>query len=120
MKTTTALGAFFAACSLAACGSGDDEASVDIPDGATLCGVYAEVYQPILSDPTAFGEDGWEDEAGELLAQSRVLAQLAPADQAENADANVAYFQALADIESAADHVAASNEFNTYLRTTCG
>ncbi len=120
MRTTTAFGAILAACALTACGSDDDDASMGVPDGATLCGVYAEDYRPILNDPTPFGEDGWEEEAQALLAQAQVLERLAPTDQAENADANVAYFQALADIESATDHVAASNEFNAYLRTTCG
>ena len=103
---------------LAGCG-GSDEAAVEVPEGATLCGVYTESYQPILTSPIAFGEDGWEEQANELVAHAKLLEQLAPADQADNAKANVGYFQAQADVASASEFVAGSNDFNTYLGSTC-
>ena len=90
-----------------------------VSDGATLCGVYTDEYRVVLDSPTPFGEDGWEDEAQELVRLAEVLEQLAPADQSANAAANVGYFQALADVESASELVADSNTFNVYLVETC-
>lgn len=107
---------------LAACGGDDDDAAggpVVVPDGATLCGTFNDDYFPILTSPTAFGEDGWEDEAAELVRLSQILEQLAPADQADNAAANVDYFEALAAVESASAFVPGSNAFNEFLVGTC-
>lgn len=109
-----------------ACGGSDDstadttnDTTVEVPDGATLCGVYTDEYKVIVDSPTPFGEDGWEDEAQELLRLAGVLEQLAPADQAADASANVGYFQALADVESASESIEGSNAFNLYLVETC-
>ena len=49
-----------------ACGGSDDstadttnDTTVEVPDGATLCGVYTDEYKVIVDSPTPFGEDGW-------------------------------------------------------------
>ena len=90
-----------------------------VPDDATLCAIYINEYKVILDSPTPFGEDGWEDEAQELVRLAGTLEELAPADQAANAAANVGYFQALADVESASEFVADSNAFNASLLEAC-
>ena len=112
-----------------ACGGSDESSSdsagtdappgVEVPDGATLCGTYADEYKVILDGPTVFGEDGWDAEAQELVRLATILQQLAPADQAANAAANVGYFQALADVESAGEFVDGSNAFNFFLIEDC-
>jgi hypothetical protein len=131
---TIAAVAVITALATAACGGADDttstadpivtesardETAVDVPEGATLCGVYTDEYQVLLDSPTPFGEDGWEDEAQELLRLAAVLEQLAPDEQAANAEANVGYFQALADVESASEFIEGSNAFNLFLIETC-
>ncbi|MEZ5376022.1 MAG: hypothetical protein R2733_05860 [Acidimicrobiales bacterium] len=118
-KCRSGLASLLAVSALTACGGGSDEASVAVPEGATLCSVYTDSYEPILSAPTAFGEDGWEDEAKQLVDLAKQLEQLAPAEQADNATANVGYFQALADVKSASEFVPGSNDFNSYLRSSC-
>ena len=139
--TLTVAAAIVAASSLAACGGGSDDAdagtdtvavtgtgavpegdpvaTVAIPEGATLCGVYLEEYKPILDTPIAFGEDGWEAEAAELVRISTIMAQLAPEEQRADADDNVRYFVALAEVSSADRYIEGSNAFNLYAIETC-
>ena len=97
----------------------DDGGGVEVPQGATLCSVYAGEYRSILDNPTPFGEDGWDDEAAELVELAMVLEELAPPEQAGPAEANVSYFQALANVESASEFVPDSNAFNLHLAETC-
>ncbi len=118
-KWNRALGALVLTVALVGCGGGSDELAVEVPEGVSLCDVYTDTYQPILLSPIAFGEDGWEDQANELVAQAQLLEQLAPPEQADNAKANVGYFQAQADVVSASEFVAGSNEFNAYIGSTC-
>ena len=120
LRPAVVLLALTAAAALAGCGGGDDAtAAAEVPEGATLCGVYAEDYQPILTNPTAFGEEGFEEEAQELVTLAQQLEALAPADVAEDAADNTGYFRALANTESASDFVSGSNAFNQYLAEEC-
>ncbi len=112
-------------------GCGDDESSsdasgdsggsggVEIPEGATFCSVFDGEYAEALSNAVPATDDGFQDAADAITEWAMVLQQLAPADVADLAQANVDYHRAQANMESASDFIPQSNEFATWARGNC-
>ncbi|MEZ5229812.1 MAG: hypothetical protein R2710_25070 [Acidimicrobiales bacterium] len=67
--------------------------------------------------PTAFGEDGWEDEAKQLVDLAKQLDSWPRRTSRQRRRRTWA--QALADVKSASEFVPGSNDFNSYLRSSC-
>jgi len=109
------------AAAFTGCGSDENaqEGAADIPEGATFCDVYNDQYNPILSSPTAFGEDGFEAESEELVRIARALQELSPPELADSAAANVGYHEAARDVESVAAFVDGNLEVYMYALDNC-
>lgn len=116
---TICFGAALAATTLTACGSGDDDEAIAVPEGADFCSVFNDEYLPIVRSPTAFGEDGFDEETDELIRLARILEQVSPEELSGAAAQNVGYYEAIGNTESVADFVDGNLELFTYGLDNC-
>jgi len=117
-----------ASLAIAGCG-GDDDAggddaspsaiTVEVPEGATFCSVFTDGYRPSIDAAVPFGDPEFTAAAGATLAWAHVLQDLAPAELAAQAEANVQYHLAQIEVRSASDFIPLSNELSEYGFENC-
>jgi hypothetical protein len=106
------LALFFAAC-------GDDDISVAIPEGATFCSIFDGEYREALENAVPVGDDAFGEATSEIVAWAEVLADLAPAEIADEAQDNLRYHEAQAAVESAAEFIPGSNAMHAWANERC-
>ena len=109
---------FFAA----SCGDdsgGDAAPTIDVPSDATFCSVFLGGYQSALDDAVPATDSGFDESAATITAWAEALRDLAPAEIAAEAEANVGYHQAQQDKQSASDFIPGSNDMHAWAYSSC-
>ena len=107
------------ALAFSACGDAES-VSVEVPDDATFCSVFFGEYEAALDDAVPITDDGFGGATARIVAWAEVLVSLAPAEIGAQADDNLRYHRAQAELRSAAEFIPGSNEMHAWADANCG
>ena len=107
-----------AALAATAC-AGAESVAVEIPDDATFCSVFLGEYTAALSDAVPVTDGGFDAASSRVAAWAEILASLAPAEIGDQANDNLRYHRAQAELRSAADFIPGSNEMHAWAAANC-
>lgn len=119
MRRRLTASALICAALAASCGDGRSTTTIEVPEGATFCSLYAGEYREALDAAVPVTDDGFTESSTLIAAWAEALAALAPPEIAGQAQDNYRYHLALAEIRSAADFIPGSNAMHEWARSNC-